>query len=101
MLCTVFSGQPHPLVSDNGEAFSRTGSLQEETIWMLSEPHRAKSERENEIQDIARSFRGNTGVKNEEITKMRNDTSWYMGCFWGVSAEDISKLAVVLMLQYS
>lgn len=66
--------------SSSGEAFSRTGSLQEETIWMLSEPHRAKSERGDEIQDVARSFRGNTGVKNEEFrwlsTKLRNDTSW-------------------------
>ena len=81
LLCTVFSGQLHPLVSANSEALSRKGSLQEETIWMPSEPHRAKCERENKNQEIARSFRGNTEVENEELSKcfkreVRSDTSW-------------------------
>ena len=67
LLCTVFSGQLHPLVSDNSEALSRKGSLQEETIWMLPELHRAKCERENKTQETARSFRGNTEVENEEL----------------------------------
>lgn len=67
LLSPVFSGQLHPLVSANTEALSGKDSLQEETIWMLSEPHRAEHERESKNQEIARSFGCNTEVENEEL----------------------------------
>lgn len=60
-------------MSDNSEALSRKGSRQEETIWMLSEPHRAKCERENKKQEIARNFLGNTEVENEEVPYKGNE----------------------------